>query len=351
MHFVYRWATNKVEILQQTRFNVEEQMQQKPHLYDVTALGETLVDFTPDNTGKLRPPVFQANPGGAPCNVLAMLAKLGHRVGFIGKVGDDMFGRFLRERICEAGVDDIGLVKGNEARTTLAFVQIDESGDRDFAFFRNPGADMMLKWHEVSQSLLRRTKIFHFGTISMTHPEIREVTKKAVTCARDAGAMISFDPNLRLPLWESRQLAREQMLYGCGQCDILKIEVDELAFMTGYGDLDQAIDALRQSFPQIRLVLITAGVKGSFACMGAMRTWQPTFLKVKTIDTTGAGDSFMGACLSFVLEHGIDRMGADDLDRMLLFANAAASVVTTRRGAIASMPSLREIEAMLAEGV
>lgn len=326
-------------------------MQHRPLIYDVTALGETLVDFTPDNTGKLRPPVFQANPGGAPCNVLAMLAKLGRRVAFIGKVGDDMFGRLLRQRIREAGVDDVGLISGCEARTTLAFVQIDESGDRDFAFFRNPGADMMLKWQEVSQELLQQTKIFHFGTISMTHPEIREVTKKAVSRAREAGAFISFDPNLRLPLWENKALAREQMLYGCGHCDLLKIEVDELAFMTGYSDLDQALDSLRQSFPQIRLVLITAGAKGSFACMGTMRTWQPTFLKVKTIDTTGAGDSFLGACLSFVLDHGIDRMSVTDLDRMLLFANAAASIVTTRRGAIASMPSLEEIEALMAEGV
>lgn len=320
-------------------------------VYDVTALGETLVDFTPDNTGKLRPPVFQANPGGAPCNVLAMLAKLGRRVGFIGKVGDDMFGRLLRQRVREAGVDDVGLVAGDEARTTLAFVQIDESGDRDFAFFRNPGADMMLKWQEVAQPLLRQTKIFHFGTISMTHDGIREVTQKAVTCARDAGALISFDPNLRLPLWKDSQLAREQMMYGCGRCDILKIEIGELEFMTGYSDLDQAMDVLQQAFPQIRLALVTAGAEGSFAYAGTMRTWQPTFLKVKTIDTTGAGDSFLGACLSFVLDHGIDRMGMDDLDRMLLFSNAAASVVTTRCGAIASMPTLEEIEGLMAGGL
>ncbi len=331
------------------RFNERDLMPPEQSTYDVTAIGETLVDFTPDPTSRLQPPVFQANPGGAPCNVLAMLARLGRRTGFIGKVGDDIFGRLLRARILEAGIDDTGLVSGGEACTTLAFVHISETGDRDFSFFRNPGADMMLRWEEIPPTLLRQTRIFHFGTISMTHQDIRNVTKKAVACARGAGALLSFDPNIRLPLWENLASMRRQIVYGCGQCDILKIEANELQLLTGQTDWERAADALHRSFPNIRLALITAGARGSGASTGSLRSWQPTFRNVDTIDTTGAGDAFLGACLAFLLEHGPEGIStAGHLDRMLLFANAAASIVTTRRGALASMPTRGEINALIA---
>lgn len=321
-------------------------------IYDVTALGEILVDFTPNGVSEQGSPVFQANPGGAPCNVLAMLAKLGWRTAFIGKVGDDLFGHMLRTRIRTAGIDDAGLVESGEARTTLAFVSIDvETGDRDFSFYRNPGADMMLQWDEIPKDLLRRTRVFHFGTISMTHGDIRRVTREAVACARGAGAMISFDPNLRPPLWQSLDTAREQMRYGCSLCDVLKIEIGELRFLTGKTELDKAVAALRSEFPNIGLALVTAGAEGSFAFCGPWRAWQPTFLRVKTIDTTGAGDSFLGTCLSFLLSHPDTTLSEEDMNEMLVAANAAASLVTTRKGALASMPALDEIRALIEGGL
>lgn len=319
--------------------------------YDVTALGEILVDFTPSGVSEQGSPVFQANPGGAPCNVLAMLAKLGRRTAFIGKVGTDIFGRMMRMRIREAGIDDAGLVEGGEANTTLAFVSIDATGDRDFSFYRNPGADMTLRWEEIPLDLLRRTRIFHFGTISMTHERIRQVTRDAVACAREAGALVSFDPNIRPPLWSSLESAREQMRYGCSQCHILKIEIEELRLLTGINELDAAVSALRAEFPNIRLALVTAGAEGSFAFMDALRAWQPTFLRVKTIDTTGAGDSFLGTCLSLLLDRPLDTLTEKDLDEMLLVANAAASLVTTRKGALGSMPTPDEIVALMEEGL
>ncbi len=326
-------------------------MEKAADRYDVVALGEILVDFTPNGVSEQGTPVFQANPGGAPCNVLAMLARLGRRTAFIGKVGDDLFGRMLRARIRMAGIDDAGLIESDEARTTLAFVSIDETGDRDFSFYRNPGADMTLRWSEIPAVLLRSARLFHFGTISMTHAGIRQATKDAVACAREAGAMISFDPNWRPPLWENPALAREQMRYGCSQCDILKIEIDELRFLTGVNELDEAAAALRREYPNIALALVTAGAEGSFAFCGPLRAWQPTFLRVKTIDTTGAGDSFMGTCLSYVLDRPASSLTEADLNEMLLTANAAASIVTTRRGALASMPAPPEIEALLREGL
>lgn len=319
--------------------------------YDVAALGEILVDFTPNGVGEQGSPVFQANPGGAPCNVLAMLAKLGRRTAFIGKVGKDIFGRMLRARVCEAGIDDAGLVEGSEANTTLAFVSIDATGDRDFSFYRNPGADMALRWDEIPLDLLRRTRIFHFGTISMTHETIRQVTRDAVSLAREAGALVSFDPNIRPPLWSNLEAAREQMCYGCSQCHILKIEIEELRLLTGKTELDEAASALRPAFPNIRLALVTAGAEGSFAFKGDLRVWQPTFLRVDTVDTTGAGDSFLGTCLSLLLDRPIETLTVQDLNQMLLVANAAASLVTTRKGALASMPAPGEIEALLNEGL
>ena len=182
-------------------------------MYDVVALGELLVDFTPCGVSAQELPVYQANPGGAPCNVLSMLSRLGRRTAFIGKVGHDMFGKMLRRTLQEEGIDDSGLVSSREVNTTLAFVQIDEHGDRDFSFYRNPGADMKLTSGEVDMALVENTRVFHFGTISMTHGDVRRATRHAVSHAREKGALVSFDPNLRPPLWPSLELAREQMRY------------------------------------------------------------------------------------------------------------------------------------------
>ena len=191
--------------------------------YDVVALGELLIDFTDNGISGQGNTIFEANPGGAPCNVLAMLQKLGNKTAFIGKVGKDIFGTKLKEVLKEVGIDTSGLVMDKKVRTTLAFVQTLKGGDRDFSFYRNPGADMMLEEGDINNSLIKNCKIFHFGTLSMTHKGVRKATKKAIKKAKESGALISFDPNLRPPLWESLDDAKKQVEYGLGQCDILKI--------------------------------------------------------------------------------------------------------------------------------
>lgn len=320
-------------------------------MYDVVALGELLVDFTPCGMSDQNLPVYQANPGGAPCNVLSMLSKLGRKTAFIGKVGHDMFGKMLRRTLQEEGINDSGLVTSREVNTTLAFVQIDEHGDRDFSFYRNPGADMKLTSGEVDMALVEHTRLFHFGTISMTHDDVRRATRHAVSHAREKCSLISFDPNLRPPLWPSLELAREQMLYGCSVCSIIKIEMEELLFLTERPSMEEGLETLKRDFPNLRIILVTGGREGSWASYGDLLVHQPTFLNVKTIDTTGAGDSFFGSCLDWILETGLDNLTEQQLADMLLFANAAASIVTTRKGAIRSMPTREEVLALIAKGL
>ena len=206
--------------------------------YDVTALGELLVDFTENGVSEQGNPLIEANPGGAPCNVLAMLQKLGKKTAFVGKVGKDSLGEMLRLAVAEQGIDTSGLMVDEEVPTTLAFVHTAPDGDRSFSFYRNPGADMMLRESEVDSRLLQNTRIFHFGSLSMTHGEVERATKRAVREAREAGALISFDPNLRPPLWKDLKTAREKIAYGIEACHILKISDDEIEFFTGTSDID-----------------------------------------------------------------------------------------------------------------
>ena len=198
--------------------------------YDVVALGELLIDFTIDGKSSQGNNTYEANPGGAPCNVLAMLNRMNKKTAFIGKVGKDAFGQILKSTIDQIGIDSKGLVFDEKVNTTLAFVNIDENGERSFSFYRNPGADMMLTEEEVDFEIVRNSKIFHFGTLSMTHEKVRQATKKAVEEAKKENILISFDPNLRELLWEDLSLAKEQIDYGCSVCDILKIEDEELKF-------------------------------------------------------------------------------------------------------------------------
>ena len=200
-------------------------------------------------------------------------------------------------------------------------------------------------------ALVENTRVFHFGTISMTHGDVRRATRHAVSHAREKGALVSFDPNLRPPLWPSLELAREQMRYGCGACSVMKIEVEELLFLTGCSSMKEGLDALKREFGNLRLILVTGGREGSWASYGDTLVYQPTFLKVNTIDTTGAGDAFFGSCLDWILETGLENLTEGQLADMLLFANAAASIVTTRKGAIRSMPNRVEVLALMAGGV
>ena len=315
--------------------------------FDVVALGELLIDFTENGVSEQGNPLFEANPGGAPCNVLAMLKKLGKRCAFIGKVGDDMFGAQLRAVAREAGICMDALAVSDTVRTTLAFVKTLPGGDRDFSFYRDPGADMMLAPEDIPEDMVKGARVFHFGTLSLTHEPARSATRKAVALAKEAGAVISFDPNLRPPLWGSLDEAREQIAWGLAQCGVLKIADNELEFMTGETDFDRGAALLQKQYPNIRLLNVTAGADGSHSYCGGIRTFQPSFRLGGTIETTGAGDTFCACVLNFVLEHGLDGLTKDGLDRMLRFANAAAYLVTTKKGAIRSMPEREQVEALL----
>lgn len=315
--------------------------------YDVVALGELLIDFTQNGISDNGNPLFEANPGGAPCNVLAMLKKLGKSCAFIGKVGDDMFGVSLRDTVKSIGIDTNALLMDRDVRTTLAFVQTFENGDRDFSFYRNPGADMMLTADEIPEDMIKNAKVFHFGTLSMTHDAVREATKKAVRLAKENGALISFDPNLRPPLWDSLENAAEQIKWGLAQCDILKIADNEIEFISGSKDFDEGAAYLQKNFPNIRLLNVTAGADGSYSYYGGKKVFVPSFKLGGTIETTGAGDTFCASVIGFALDNGVDGLTEDKLTDMLRFANAAAYLVTTKKGAIRSMPECAEVEKIL----
>lgn len=312
--------------------------------YDVTALGELLIDFTENGISEQGNPLYEANPGGAPCNVLAMLAKLGHKTAFIGKVGNDFLGRQLKDAIDDVGIDSEYLYIDHEVHTTLAMVHTFPDGDRDFSFYRNPGADMRLTEQEVPKTLIENSKIFHFGTLSMTHEEVRLATKKAVSVAEKAGAVISFDPNLRPPLWKSMEEAREQVLYGLAHCHILKISDNEIQWLTDKTDFTEGVEWINSRY-QIPLILVSMGKQGSRAYYRGEQVEAASFLRENTIETTGAGDTFCGCVLHYILEHGMEQLEKDHLKEMLVFANCAASLITTKKGALRVMPSLEEIEA------
>ena len=314
--------------------------------YDVTALGELLIDFTENGMSGQGNPIYEANPGGAPCNVLAMLTKLGRKTAFIGKVGHDIFGNRLKEILAETGIDISNLVMDEEARTTLAFVETFPDGDRDFSFYRNPGADMMLREEEVHEELLQDSTIFHFGTLSMTHEQVRCATKKAVETAKASGAVVSFDPNLREPLWKSLEDAKEQVAYGLSKCDFLKISDNEIQWFTGEEDFDAGIRKLKEQY-DIPLIVLSMGKDGSRAYYKDLRVEAAPFLQEHTIETTGAGDTFGACCLQHILKYGLDGLDEDKLREMLTFANAAASIITTRKGALRVMPDVSEIQELI----
>ena len=310
--------------------------------YDVIALGELLIDFTQNGLSEQGNGLFEANPGGAPCNVLSMLNNLGKKTSFIGKVGNDQFGKTLKKALEELGIGTENLLMDNEVHTTLALVHTFADGDRDFSFYRNPGADMMLTVDELNLDLVRDTRIFHFGTLSMTHAGIRATTKKAVEAAKEAGALISFDPNLREPLWDSLDNAKEQVRWGLGKCDVLKISDNEIQWLTGENDFTAGVKKIREEFP-IPLILVSMGRDGSRAYYGDHYVEVAPFLQKNTIETTGAGDTFCACVLNYVLEHDLEALTDEQLKEMLTFANAAASIITTRKGALRVMPTREEV--------
>lgn len=315
-------------------------------MYDIVAMGELLVDFIQNGSSAAGNPVFEANPGGAPCNVLAMLSRLGYQTAFIGKVGDDYFGRMLGDTIKETGISAEGLIYDGSVNTTLALVHTLAGGDRDFSFYRKPGADIMLSENEVNKKLIEECRVFHFGSLSLTNEPVATATKAAVSCAKSMGKLISFDPNLREPLWEGDEQAKEAIWYGIGECDVLKIADNEIKWLTGKEDYDEGVQAIKER-SSVKLINVTLGNEGSLAYYAGMKIYGKPFLSDRTVDTTGAGDTFCACVIGFVLEHGLDNLAEADLERMLSFANAAASIVTTRKGAIRSMPDREEVGALL----
>ena len=276
----------------------------------------------------------------------AMLARLGYQTAFIGKVGDDSFGRMLRQTIRETGIVDEGLLYDKKVNTTLALVHTLADGDRDFSFYRKQGADIMLTESEVNKKLIDECRIFHFGSLSLTDEPAAAATKEAVAYAKRMGKLISFDPNLREPLWESEKQSQKAIWYGIEQCDVLKIADNEIKWLTGMDDYDEGVRVVKER-SNVRLVNVTQGNQGSLAYYKDKKIYGKPFLSDKTIDTTGAGDTFCACVLSFLLEHGLNDLLETDLEGMLLFANAAASIVTTRKGAIRSMPERKEIDALI----
>lgn len=315
--------------------------------YDVVALGELLIDFTENGLSEQGNPLLEANPGGAPCNVLSMLQKLGDKTAFIGKVGNDGFGHLLTKAVQEQGIDTTGLVYDNDVHTTLALVLKKENGDRDFAFYRNPGADMNLKEEEVNESLIASSSIFHFGTLSLTDESVKKATQKAVKVAKENGLTITFDPNLREPLWRSLEEAHEQVAWGLQQADVVKISDNEITWFTGMDNYDEGIAFLQKEYPNLKLICLSMGGDGSKAVYRDIHVAYPAFLQEATIETTGAGDTFCACMIHTVLENGIDHLDEEKLKEMLKFANAAASLVTTKKGALRVMPTKEEVETFI----
>lgn len=311
--------------------------------YDVVALGELLIDLTQNGCSEQGNPLLEANPGGAPCNVLAMLARFGRRTAFIGKVGRDAFGNQLESALKEVGIDADWLCRDADIPTTLACVHTLTGGDRSFSFYRKPGADMNLKAEEVDPELLRHTKIFCFGSLSMTDPVCREATRFAIAEAKKNGVVLAFDPNLRESLWGNLDCARKEIVYGLENCDILKISDNEIQWLSGKDDFDEGMDWLRQNY-HIPLVFLTMGKDGSRAYFNNLRVEEKALMMEKTVDTTGAGDTFWGAALDEVLKKQELDFTAEELRKILIKANAAAALTTTHKGALRVMPLAEEVE-------
>ena len=311
--------------------------------FDVVALGELLIDFTENGISEQGNPLLEANPGGAPCNVLSMLQKYGKKTAFIGKVGNDGFGNLLEKAIVEQGISAEGLLKDDEVHTTLALVLKLANGDRDFAFYRKPGADVNIKPEEIKEDLIRRARIFHFGSLSLTDEPARSATQKAIAIAEDAGCIISFDPNLREPLWNTLDDAKVQIDWGMKHAHVLKISDNEITWFTGKDDYDEGVAYLRETYPNLKLITLSLGKDGSRAYWKDLRVEANAFVQDKTIETTGAGDTFCAGVLNTVLDEGLDNLDEEKLKAMLTRANAAASIVTTRKGALRVMPFLNEI--------
>lgn len=313
-------------------------------MFDVTAVGELLIDFTPAGKNDAGSALFAQNPGGAPANVLVAVSRLGGKTAFIGKVGSDGFGEFLKTTLDRNGISTENLIRTDRVHTTLAFVQLDEKGDRSFSFCRNPGADILLAPEDVNPDLLHNTHFLHFGSVSLTDEPSRSATLHAVKAAKSAGAIISYDPNYRAPLWKNEREAKSQMSAALPLADLVKLSEEELEMLTGETGFLRGAQKIEEL--GAKLVLVTLGAKGVFYLRGDRHGILPTY-DVKTVDTNGAGDTFLGAVLFRLKEKNlrdIELLSEEELLDILSFANAAGSLATTKSGAIPAMPTLEEVE-------
>lgn len=309
-------------------------------MFDIVAVGELLIDFTPvkNEQGAF----FKENPGGAPCNMLTMAQKLGSRTAFIGKVGKDQFGIHLGNVLKAQNIDVSGLVYSEEYNTTLAFVHLDETGDRSFSFYRKGCADVMLEKSEVDYALLDKIRALHFGSLSFTNEPSRSTVLDMVRYAKEGGKLITYDPNYRPALWSSETSAVEGMRLGLEYADIIKVSEEEALLLTGKADIQEAAQSLYGE--GIKLVCVTLGEKGSYYChkngQGTVKGY-----KSKVVDTTGAGDAFFGAAVHQILQRncGVDQLTVKDLEEIFSFSNAAASLCIENLGGIPSIPSKEDV--------
>ena len=316
-------------------------------MIDVVALGELLIDFTCVSTDTDGYPTMAAHPGGAPANFLAALAKFGARTALLGKVGSDSLGRLLVGTLERAGIDTRGLLVDDSVFTTLAFVTLDQQGDREFSFARKPGADTCITFEELDTQLIDEAKVFHFGTLSLTDEPARTATQKAVAYARSKGKLITYDPNLRKPLWRDLQEARQQLLWGLQQADVVKISDEEVEFLFGLGVQEGAAHIL-ENYP-VKLVFVTCGADGCWYQNAKAQGHVPSLTDIQVRDTTGAGDIFGGSAVWNLLQMNKlpQQLEKTELEEIVRFACTAAGLSTTKPGGISSVPALDEVQKLM----
>lgn len=312
-------------------------------MMDVVALGELLIDFACLSTDESGYPTMAAHPGGAPANFLAALTKFGAKTALLGKVGTDAFGKMLTATLVQSGIETRGIVKSDDFFTTLAFVTFDDHGDREFSFSRKPGADTCITFEELDLSLIDEARVFHFGTLSLTDEPARTTTQKAVAYARNQGKLITYDPNLRKPLWKNLEEAKEQLIWGLHQADVVKISDEEVEFLFGLG-VEEGADYILRNFG-VKLVFVTCGADGCFFKNAIASGKVPSLRDIHVIDTTGAGDIFGGSAVWKLLQTGKapETLTEAELRDVVTFACTSAGLSTTRSGGISSVPSYEEV--------
>ena len=317
-------------------------------MFDVVALGELLIDFTCQSVDPSGYPTMAAHPGGAPANFLAALTEFGAETAFLGKVGSDAFGKLLKNTLEEARIDTSGLLVSEDVFTTLAFVTLDETGNREFSFSRKPGADTCISFEELNLSIIDDAKVFHFGTLSLTDEPAATATRKAVEYAKAKGKLITYDPNLRKPLWKNLDYAREQLIWGMTKADVVKISDEEVEFLWGLG-VEEGARFILQNFG-VKLVFVTCGAEGCFFCNAIASGSVHSLSEIQVVDTTGAGDIFGGSALWKLLQTGKapETLTEEELRDIVRFACASAGLSTTKHGGISSVPSLEQVLSRLA---